>query len=166
MLRRFLLTVLPFAIAFLAGCSVSKTPTEQERIKQMQASAFLGSTEKWNLSGEWRISMGEMRDRAYRFCITRHSEDRTCADRQDFSLHAAMNADATADAAKSGKVDKEDAIAFSLHLEPKLYEDARKYCFSVYEDAGSEDARALGPCLSNATGSDFFGIRGVPSKPH
>ena len=97
-----------------------------------------------------------MRDAAYRFCIERHGGDTTCFAEQDYSLIAANHMETNARRAIRGK--SGDVSLDAIHARPEAFDDARRYCFSIYRDAGSRDARMLGPCLSSATGSDFFAI--------
>ncbi len=101
-----------------------------------------------------------MRDHAYRFCIDRYEAATTCFDAQDYSLIAANHAESNARRAVRRQTGHPAFDAIRRH--PEAFDDARRYCFSTYRDAGAADARMLGPCLSNATGSDFFGIMPVP----
>ncbi len=47
-------------------------------------------------------------------------------------------------------------------LRPNAFNEVRDYCWSVYVDNGSADARMLGPCLLDGVGGDFFGVVPVP----
>ncbi len=97
-----------------------------------------------------------MRDAAYRFCIERHDADTICFNEQDYSLIAANQMETNARRAIRSRSDH--PFLDAIRARPAAFDDARRYCFSVYRDAGAKDARMLGPCLSSATGSDFFAI--------
>lgn len=152
---------LPFVISVvLAGCSPSTNGMDAQIRAAQQASTF-GATATWKLSDAiWSTATPAMRDAAYRFCIERHGGDGTCFSEQDYSLIAANHVETNARRAiRSGS----SAPFFdAIRARPAAFDDARRYCFSVYRDAGAQDARMLGPCLSSATGSDFFAIIPVP----
>ena len=146
----------------VVGCHTDGAGTPDATVREAQTSSFLGPTEKWNLDGEWRSSVPGMRDRAYRFCFSKHPGDRNCFDDQDQSLLAAAQADVYAGRAMRRQIDPADEIAASIALSPEIFRRARAFCLSVYRDGGAADARALGPCFVGATGGDYFGVRGVP----
>lgn len=151
----------PFVISMLLnGCSPSTNDVDTQIRAAQQASTF-GVTVPWKLSdANWSKATPAMRDAAYRFCIERHGGDSSCFDEQDYSLIAANHAETNARRAiRSGS----SAPFFdAIRARPAAFDDARRYCFSVYRDAGAQYARMLGPCLSSATGSDFFSIVPVP----
>lgn len=147
----------PFLISvLLAGCSPSTNDVDAQ-IRAAQRASIFGATATWKLSdANWSKATPTMRDAAYRFCIERHGGDSTCFNEQDYSLIAANHVETNAHSAiRSGFI----APFFdAIRVRPAAFDDARRYRFSVYRDAGAQDARILGPCLSSATGSDFFAI--------
>ncbi|KQM57942.1 hypothetical protein ASE65_12330 [Sphingomonas sp. Leaf16] len=148
---------LPYIIsALLAGCFPSSNAVDAQ-VRSAQRASIFRATATWRLSAaNWSRSTPAMRDAAYRFCIARHGADSTCFHEQDYSLIAANHAETNARRAVRSK---SDASFFdAIRSRPEAFDEARRYCFSVYRDAGAQDARMLGPCLSSATGSDFFSI--------
>ena len=150
-----------FVIAVaLAGCSPSPNDVDAQMRAAQRASTF-GATATWKLSdANWSKATPAMRDAAYRFCMERLAGDSTCFNEQDYSLIAANHVESNVRRAIRGV---SSAPFFdAIRARPAAFDDARRYCFSVYRDAGAQDARILGPCLSSATGSDFFAIIPVP----
>lgn len=151
----------PFLISvLLAGCSPSTNDVDAQ-IKAAQLASTFGATATWKLSdANWSTATPAMRDAAYRFCIERYGGDSNCFNEQDYSLIAANHVESNVRRAIRGV---SSAPFFdALRARPAAFDDARRYCFSVYRDAGARDARILGPCLSSATGSDFFAVIPVP----
>lgn len=150
-----------FLLFVLAGCSPSPGDVTSDRIDTAQRNSKFGRTADWRISdANWSKNTETMRDRAYRFCIERYEANTNCFNEQDYSLIAANHSETNARRA-IGK--ESDYPHFdSIRVRPEAFDEARRYCFSVYQDAGAADARILGPCLSNAIGGDFFGIVPVP----
>ncbi len=144
----------------LAGCSPVADPSTGQ-IRTAQDGSDFGPIRNWKLSpANWSKNTQAMRDRAYRFCMERTAATRACFAEQDHSLIAANHAESNARRAVAG--DSGDPHLAELRRHPEAFDDVRRHCFSIYDDAGSADARVLGPCLSAATGSDYFGIISVP----
>ncbi|WP_230769399.1 hypothetical protein [Sphingomonas sp. Leaf4] len=146
-----------FLLFILAGCSSLPGDATSDRIDAAQRAAKFGSTADWKISdANWSKNTRAMRDRAYRFCIERYEANTKCFDEQDYSLIAANHSETNA---RRAIVKESGYLPFdSIRSRPEAFDEARRYCFSIYQDAGAADARMLGPCLSNATGSDFFSI--------
>lgn len=143
-------------VVLLAGCVPSTAEADAQLRSAQQASTF-GATTTWRLStANWSKATPAMRDAAYRFCVERHGADTTCFLEQDLSLIAANHVETNA--RRAIRTESDGPYADAIRARPAAFDDARRYCFSVYRDAGAQDARMLGPCLSSATGSDFFGI--------
>jgi hypothetical protein len=102
-----------------------------------------------------------MRDRAYTFCLSKKPADKDCLNEQDWSLFEYANAFWLVREFRS-ETDPTSPFARGYQLNPSAFDRPRRYCLSVYEDAGSRDARSLGPCMAAATGGDFFGVVPVP----
>ena len=86
--------------------------------------------------------------------------DRSCNDEQDHALVAYANSFAMI------RILREDPnptlpMARGHQLDPSAFGRIRAHCRSVYTDHGSRDARMLGPCMSAATGGDYFGVMPV-----
>jgi hypothetical protein len=131
-------------------------------VAELQAGAYFGATADWKLDPRLpQASVQEMRDRAYRYCLGRKAPDENCFREQDQSLFAFAKSFALV---RTFRSEQEPTFPFAVahQLEPAAFEGVRRYCQSVYEDAGSGDARSLGPCMSAAVGADFFGIVPVP----
>ncbi|PXA88874.1 hypothetical protein DMC47_29505 [Nostoc sp. 3335mG] len=127
------------------------------QIRTAQRASKFGAVAQWPLSiANWSKATPEMRNAAYRFCIERHGSDTTCFDEQDYSLIVANHMETNA--RNAIRRESGDLFFDAIRARPEAFDDARRYCFSVYRDAGAQDARMLGPCLSSATGSDFFAI--------
>ncbi|WP_156347450.1 MULTISPECIES: hypothetical protein [unclassified Sphingomonas] len=152
---------LPVAVSILlAGCSPSAMDMDRQ-IRDAQRVSKFGPVADWPLStANWSKATPAMRDAAYRFCMERHGAAATCFDEQDYALIAANHIETNARNAIRRKTG--DPVFDSIRARPAAFDHARRYCFSVYSDAGGQDARMLGPCLSSATGSDFFAIVPVP----
>ncbi len=153
-------------LALLTGCQASEDISKQE-LERLQSQSALGRTEGWRIRDvRWRGSLQDMRDAAYRFCLNRHGGASTCFDQQDVSLqYSALSDDYVADVRagrKQGTTPLREAI---LKQSPGQYRKAREYCFSVYRDSGSGDARSLGPCITNAVGEDYFSMEIAPYAP-
>lgn len=147
----------PFLISvLLAGCSPSTNDVDAQ-IRAAQRASTFGATATWKLSdANWSTATPAMRDAAYRFCIERHGGDSICFNEQDYSLVAANHAETNA--RRAIRRETGDPSLDAIRARPSAFDDARRYCFSAYRDAGAQDARMLGPCLSSATRSDFFAI--------
>lgn len=76
---------------------------------------------------------------------------------QDYSLIAANHAESNVDKL-SLTLDKVSPYFAAIRQNPQPFKSARRSCLLIYIDAGSADARMIGPCFSSAVGADFFGI--------
>lgn len=153
-------------LVLLTGCQASEGISEQE-LERLQSQSTLGRTERWGIRDvRWNGSLQGMRDAAYRFCLDRYGGASKCFDQQDESLqYAALSDDYVADVRagrKPGTTPLREAI---LKQSPGQYRTAREYCFSVYRDSGSGDARSLGPCITNAVREDYFSMDIPPYAP-
>ena len=148
------------AMLVLCGCAKELPPPSPQEVRAAQAKADYGN--RWDFSSApWAKDMQSMRDRAYLFCMEKYPDDEKCLKEQDWSLIAAHHAETTADSFIKHP-DSRDPRSTGLASEPSVLNDARSYCFSVYRDAGSRDARMLGPCMQVVVGGDYFGIVPVP----
>lgn len=140
----------------LSACGSRQTDAEQ--IANLQAKSAIGPTAKWQLDPALPQSqVQDMRDRAYRFCLNEKPADKRCLGEQDHSLFQYSNSFRLVRIFRSeSKPTFPYAIAHKD--DPAAFEHILQYCRSVYEDQGSSDARALGPCMSAGFGADFFGI--------
>jgi len=150
-----------FAVFFaLIGCG--KGAPSAHEIASAEAKSTLGPIAKWKLDpGVNRTALQQMRDRAYVFCLTKKASDKNCTGEQDWSLFTYANAFYMVRQFRS-ESNPTFPFAKGHSSNPSAFELPRRYCMSVYVDAGSQDARSLGPCMSAATGGDYFGIVPVP----
>lgn len=156
-MRRSLLIFAPFIVA---SCGANQVDDRQ--IADLQARSSLGATATWKLDAALPSSkVREMRDRAYRYCLTEKASDQSCFAEQDHSLFEYANSYRLVRIFRS-----EDKPTFPFAVAHKrdaaAFDRAESYCRSVYEDQGSRDARGLGPCMSAVVGADFFGV--VPAS--
>ena len=158
-------------LPLLNGCT-SGDKVSDRKIAEAQMNSFLGPTKKIKFSDSKDEKIfSDSRNRAYDFCLKSKSQgsllDR-CFDEQDQSLIAARNSISYAELIQSNglKIDEHEfgplTNEFNIFHHPELWQHAKEYCYSIYNDAGRGDARMLGPCLSDAAGQDFFGLRAVP----
>ena len=143
----------------LCGCSNEPQPTLKQ-VRASQAKSDYGTAWAFS-SAPWAKNMQSMRDRAYLFCMDRYPNDDKCLKEQDWSLIYAHHAETTAKDFIEHP-DPRDPRATGLASMPSMLNDARSYCFRVYRDAGSSDARMLGPCMQALVGGDYFGVIPVP----
>lgn len=128
------------------------------QLASLQAKSKLGVTTAWKLDPALSTSIIQgMRDRAYQFCSAEKPSDKSCPSEQDYSLFEYSNAFRLVRLFRSAD-GPSDPFAIGHKLDPAAFERAKRYCYSIYEDDGSRDARGLGPCMSAAVGADFFGI--------
>ena len=152
-------------VALFVAASCGADPDEGRHIAGLQAKSFLGTTAAWDLDPALRPSeVQEMRDRAYRYCLTEKPSDQACFAQQDQSLFEFANSYRVVRIFRS---ENKSTFPFALaHKEhPAAFGRAESYCRSVYEDQGSRDARSLGPCMAAAVGADYFGVIPVPQCP-
>ena len=153
--------ILPLTILGLITGGCSDTRPSLREIRSWQMSAKAGPTEKWQIfSVAWATNTPAMRDAAYIFCAQKHPADEQCFADQDWSLIAANHAEAIARNYMdhpSPQNPRERALAD----QPRAFEIVRSHCMSIYRDAGSADARMLGPCMMSAVGGDYFSIMPV-----
>ena len=134
---------------------------EGREIADLQAKSVLGATAAWKLDPALPSSeVQEMRDRAYRYCLTVKGSDQRCFAEQDHSLFEYANS------FRMVRIFRSEAkptfpFAIAHKRDTAAFGRAESYCRSVYEDQGSRDARGLGPCMSAAVGADFFGVMPV-----
>lgn len=153
----------------IAGCDEGIAGPDKI-VADAQENSFIGPTSDLEFEDiSERSAFSEKRNRAYQFCIdTREvtSDQLMCFDDQDHSLLSARSAITYAESILENGlvVDGHEFGAatheFGIVQNPEIWSQAKEYCFSVYEDAGRNDARMLGPCLTNVVGGDFF--RAVP----
>jgi len=144
----------------LTGCG-EMAPSAQE-VASAEAKSMMGPLSKWKLDSAIKATtLQQMRDRAYVFCLTKKASDKNCPTEQDWSLLTYANAFSLVRQFRS-EANPTFPFAEGHKLNPSAFELARRYCLSVYADAGSGDARSLGPCMSAAVGGDYFGIVPVP----
>lgn len=158
-----------FAIcAALSGCQRSGSNDDTKLALQRQATSRFGLTANWDVKDDWwRKSLPKMRTSAFEFCIQRHPSSSKCFDEQDEALLFAAQADDYVASVRwpKGLTDKGTSRNFVLKHNPGQYRAARQYCFSVYRDSGSADARVLGPCIANALDQDYFHMGVLPNTP-
>ena len=156
------------SMGLIAACA-SQPISQDFPIAEAQAQSFFGQDLSLDASDdEANRRLGKQRNEAYVFCFEKlenEAERSSCFDWQDQSLITAHNVENyVADLrSKELKIDQfefgPETAEFQIYHNPKLWDDAREYCYSIYRASGSKDARALGPCLSSAIGWDFFGTR-------
>ena len=161
----FRLAVLAPLGCLMCGCSAMVDDGAQQSNTER---SYLGPTSSWDVSlVPWASKIEDIRNRAYSFCARRHADDERCNDIQDQSIKTAVVVERTV----QGVLRKPDTastlglgerFAETLVSYPKGFADARAYCFDVYRDAGSADARSLGPCMASIVGWDYFGFLPVP----
>ncbi len=129
-----------------------------KQITELQAKSALGPTAEWPLDTALPQSeVQEMRDHAYRFCLSNKASDQGCLNEQDHSLFQYANSFRLVRLFRSeAKPTFPYAIAHKNN--PAAFQRVLRYCRSAYEDQGSGDTRVLGPCMSAGMGSDFFGV--------
>lgn len=152
----------------LCGCHRSRSGEDVELAAQRQATSSFGPTADWDVKDSWwRKSLPKMRTSAFEFCIQKHPSSPTCFDEQDKALLFAAQADDYVASVRwpKGATDKSTSRDFVLKYSPGQYRAARQYCFSAYRDAGSGDARVLGPCIANALDQDYFHMGVLPYAP-
>ena len=155
----------PAICIFLMGCSKQ---SERVDLVTMQVNSFYGPTSDWSIEGlPWEHDVQEIRNSAYEYCLAKHPEDYSCPDVQDMSIKYAVDVEIAVQIVidapeKSYLLGMGEPLGHTISLEPKRHNEARQYCFSVYEDAGASDARFLGPCLASTVGGDYFGFLPVP----
>ena len=149
------LSILVVAAA-LAACGDGQT--DAQVIAGLQAKSALGPTSEWRLDPALALSVVQgMRDRAYRFCLSKKSSDEECTGEQDQSLFAYANSFRLVRGFRS-EVEPVFPYARAHKDDPSAFGRALNYCGSIYVDQRSEDARSLGPCMSGAVGADYFGV--------
>jgi hypothetical protein len=144
----------------LSACGNGHSAGQQ--IADAQAKSFYGATAHWKLDPALaRSEVQEMRDRAYGYCLREKPSEKDCFNEQDHSLFDYTNAFGLVRIFHS---EAEPTFPYAVgHKQSRAaFERVRRYCRSVYEDAGSRDARSLGPCVSAGVGADFFGVVPVP----
>ncbi|GGD98874.1 hypothetical protein GCM10011529_01260 [Polymorphobacter glacialis] len=142
----------------VGGCSSATSPPTLDEVRATQGRSKAGPTENWRVANAvWSKSTQAMRDRAYRFCLTRRPRNTGCLDEQDWSLISANHAETNVSRILTSP-DDEYPYFKAIRDRPASFSDARAFCFQIYDDAGAADARILGPCLLNAIGGDYFGI--------
>jgi hypothetical protein len=151
-MRRFFLIVAPLVVT---SCGADG---DAGQIADLQAKSSLGATAMWKLDAALpSLKVREMRDRAYRYCLTEKASDQTCLAAQDHSLFEYANSFRLV---RIFRAEDKPTFPFAVahKRDPAVFDRAESYCRSVYEDQGSRDARGLGPCMSAAVGADFFGV--------
>lgn len=162
-----LLSTLAATSILTPACSNSSNEVDFEGA---QRTSYLGATSTWNLSGvPWRDQVQNIRDRAYSYCLRKYPKDNLCFETQDQSIKVAVDVERDVQEvirhpAKVGilGIGKQFGEAILMQPGQKHFENARAYCFSIYHDSGSADARSLGPCMANTVGWDYFGFLPVP----
>ena len=152
-------SLIAFALV-LSACGNRQSGAEQ--ITNLQAKSALGPTAEWKLDPSLpQAKVQEMRNHAYRYCLSEKPSDQSCLGEQDHSLFEYSNSFRLVRIFRS---EEKPTFPYAVaHKEdPAAFERVHQYCRSAYEDQGSRDARALGPCMSAGTGADFFGVIPVP----
>lgn len=151
-----------FVAASLALIGCAKGPPSTKQVASAEAKSAIGPISKWKLDPAVnRTVLQQMRDRAYEFCLAEKAAGSDCVKDQDWSLFTYANGFAVYRQFRS-EADPKFPFAVGYKGNPSAFEWPQRYCLSVYVDAGSRDARSLGPCMSAATGGDYFGIVPVP----
>lgn len=133
-----------------------------------QLSSDLKSKDTWDLTGvPWKDEVQIIRKRAYSFCFQKYPKDEQCPNEQDFSIKVAVDVersvrDVIRDPTKADILGVGKQYGEAISMQPKLFDEARTHCFSIYRDSGSADARFLGPCLASTVGWDYFGFLPAP----
>ena len=144
----------------LSACGHRQSDAEQ--IANLQAKSAIGPTSEWKLDPALPQSdVKEMRDRAYRYCLSNKPSDQSCLGEQDHSLFQYSNSFRLVRVFRS-EAKPTFPYAVAHKEDPAAFERVHQYCRSVYEGQGAGDARALGPCMSAGVGADFFGVIPVP----
>jgi hypothetical protein len=142
----------------VASCSAKQSSPSLNAVRATQALSEFGPTTSWRLANvSWTKNTQAMRDRAYLFCLEVKPKDNACMTAQDYSLITANHAESNV-ANLSPTSDKISPYFSAIRQNPEAFKSARRSCLLVYVDAGSADARMIGPCFSSAVGADFFGI--------
>lgn len=142
------------------GCN--KAGPSAQDVASAEVKSSMGPISAWKLDGALSATvLQQMRDRAYVFCLTERKTDANCTNEEDASLFSYANAFRIFRQLLS-ESEPISPYAEAYKLNPAAFQLPRRYCLSVYADAGSRDARSLGPCMSAATGEDYFGIVPVP----
>jgi len=140
----------------LGGCHSRQA--DVSRIAEAQRNSLYGPTDQWKLDPAVpRAQIQEIRDRGYAYCLTKKPTDKDCANQQDHSVFMYASAFAMVRMFRS-EAKPTFPYAIGHKQGPETFDLVRRYCMSVYDDAGSNDARALGPCMSAGVGADFFGV--------
>lgn len=149
----------PLVILWIvAGCSSATRPPALDEVHAEQDRSKFGPTKNWRLAkASWAKSTQNIRDRAYVFCLLKRPTDAGCMVAQDYALVSANHAETNVSYISPGLGDVSPYFE-AIRQRPAAFSDARRFCLQIYEDAGSADARMLGPCFSSAVGADFFGI--------
>ena len=127
-------------------------------VADLQAKSPLGPIAGWKLDPALQqIKVQQMRDRAYRYCLTEQASDQDCLEEQDHSLFEYANSFRLVRIFRSESL---PTLPFAVahKQDPAAFERIHRYCRSLYEEQGSRDARALGPGMSAGVGADFFGV--------
>jgi len=133
-----------------------------EQITNLQAKSVLGPTADWQLDPALTQSkIQQMRNRAYHYCLSEKSSDQSCLGDQDHSLFQYANSFRLVRTFRS-EAKPTFPYAVAHKEDPAAFNRVLQYCRSAYEDQGSNDARALGPCMSAGIGADYFGLIPVP----
>ena len=140
-----------------ANCTPS-VHADPSAIADAQARSMAGAVAGWERPQGLTLSvMQAARDRAYAFCMEIRPGDMGCLNEEDKSLIYFSHA-VTIWQLWQRDHSSTDSYAAAYRRNPGGFRKARRYCYSVYADNGSRDARMLGPCMLNAVGGDFFGI--------
>jgi hypothetical protein len=140
----------------LSACGTGQP--DAQPIADAQAKSNYGSTANWNLDPALtHATVQGMRDRAYAYCLSDKVSDRNCFTEQDHSLFDYANTFRIVRTFRAEAVPTfEYAVAHKQ--DPNAFERVHRYCWSVYKDQRSRDARGLGPCMSAGVGADFFAV--------
>lgn len=163
--RKFTLSALLVPSIVAVACSNGSPEIDH---KDTHLSTYLGATVTWDLTGvPWKDEVQLIRKRAYLFCFQKYPKDEHCPNEQDFSIKVAVDVErgvreVIRDPTKADILGVGEQFGEAISMQPKLFDDARTHCFSIYRDSGSADARFLGPCMASTVGWDYFGFLPVP----
>ncbi len=135
-MRCCLMRVSSVAIACLIMSACGNQQPDARQIAVAQARSFLGATGDWKLDPSLaEADVQKIRDRAYGFCLARSPADKNCLNEQDHSIFMYASAFAMIRMFRS---EPKPTVAYAVALKerPDLFEQVRRYCRSVYEDAG------------------------------
>lgn len=148
-------------LIMMAACGCSQKDAAPASFSEAQAKSRMGPVSAWKIDPALpRAELQNMRDRAYRYCVSAKAGDRQCFVEQDLSLFEFARSFAIARFLIS-EDSPANFYAEGLRSDPKAFRRAVAYCYSIYSDHGAADARMLGPCVSPAVGGNFFGIATV-----